>query len=84
MPTNCTKKIVLLLLLSLIHRILKTYSLSDYTLFIVDLLTNQTVILIVFSCFFQDLCEFVIHCNKHDKRHTFLCLFVLFEVKPSL
>ena len=29
-----------------------------------------------FSCFFQDLsCEFVIHCNK---RHIFLCLFVLF------
>ena len=29
----------------------------------------------VFIVFFQDLCEFVIHCNK---RHIFLCLFVLY------
>ena len=34
---------------------------------------SKEVILVVFSCFFQDLCEFVIHCNK---RHIFLCLFV--------
>ena len=27
-----------------------------------------------FFVYFQDLCEFVIHCNK---RHIFLCLFVL-------
>ena len=23
----------------------------------------------------QDLCEIVIHCNKHEKGHIFLCLF---------
>ena len=34
----------------------------------------QTVIMMGFFVFFQDLCEFVIHCNK---RHIFLCLFVL-------
>ena len=34
----------------------------------------QTVIMIGLFVFFQDLCEFVIHCNK---RHIFLCLFVL-------
>ena len=34
----------------------------------------QTVIIMGFFVFFQDLCEFVIHCNK---RHIFLCLFVL-------
>ena len=28
-----------------------------------------------FDGVFQDLCEFVRHCNK---RHIFLCLFVLF------
>ena len=37
--------------------------------------TSQKVILTVFSCFFQDLFDFVINCNK---RHIFLCLFVLF------
>ena len=35
--------------------------------------TSENVILVFFSCFSQDLCEFVIHCNK---RHIFLCLFV--------
>ena len=35
----------------------------------------RKVILMVFSCFFQDLFEFVRHCNK---IHIFLCLFVLF------
>ena len=41
-----------------------------------------------FVVFFQDLCEFVIHCNK---RHIFsVCLFflltivLLVEMKPSL
>ena len=34
----------------------------------------QTVIMMGFFVFFQDLCEFVIHCNK---RHIFLCFFVL-------
>ena len=41
--------------------------------------TSQKVILmgffVFFSCFFQDLREFVRHCNK---IHIFLCLFVLF------
>ena len=34
----------------------------------------QTVIMMGFFLFFQALCEFVMHCNK---RHIFLCLFVL-------
>ena len=38
--------------------------------------TSEDVILMFFSCFFQDLCEFVTH--FHIKRHIFLCLFVLF------
>ena len=37
---------------------------------------SEEVILVVFLCFFQDLCEFVIHCNK---RNIHLCLFVLFS-----
>ena len=36
--------------------------------------TSEELIL-VFFVFFQDLLEFVRHCNK---RHIFLCLFVLF------
>ena len=35
--------------------------------------TSQTSFWWFFRVFFQDLCEFVIHCNK---RHIFLCLFV--------
>ena len=35
----------------------------------------QTVIMMGFFMFFQDLCEFVIHCNK---RHIFLCSVCLF------
>ena len=34
---------------------------------------SEEVILVVFFMFFQDLCEFVIYCNK---RHIFLCFFV--------
>ena len=30
---------------------------------------------VFFVCFFQNVCEFVIHCNK---GHIFLCLLVLF------
>ena len=35
----------------------------------------QTVIMMGFFVFFQDLCEFVIHCNK---RHV--CLFFLLTI----
>ena len=37
--------------------------------------TSGKVILVFFFVFFQDLCEFARHFNK---RHIFLCLFVLF------
>ena len=39
------------------------------------LFTTQSLLSWVFSCFFQDRCQFVIHCNKID---IFLSLFVLF------
>ena len=39
---------------------------------------SEEVILPVFGVFFQDLCEFVIHCNK---RHIFfVCLFFLLTI----
>ena len=37
--------------------------------------TSEEVILVFSSCFFQDLCEFVIHCNK---IHIFLCVCLFF------
>ena len=33
--------------------------------------------MMVLSCFFQELCEFVKHCNK---RNIFLCLFSLLTI----
>ena len=37
----------------------------------------EEVIFVFFLCFSQDLCEFVVHCNK---RHIFLCLFFLLTI----